>query len=122
MLRQFRTFHNCCLLKKFKGREMKIMKFICFNFHFSQYDIIVTRRSEKNAPNRLPWSYTNADILNHVDDLYVAVRRLGAPKTDDIVTIGNGINNRRRRRNLASKCLYISKYEQYRLEKIYKFV
>ena len=112
------------MLRKLKDETMKIIKVIFLDFNFSQYDIIVSRRSGNNLPNRLPQSYTNDDILKNVDGLYVAVRRAGAPKSDEIVTIGNGINNRRKRRNLASKRFYISVYHiiKIRLQRIYKIM
>ena len=87
------------------------MKFICFIFCSSQHDIIVARVSGREPPSRDPQSYSNDEILNGVDNLYVAVRRNGAPKVDDIVTIGNGVNSKRKRRNLAGNCWYLSLYE-----------
>ena len=80
-------------------------------FCSSQHDIIVARVSGSEPPSRLPQSYSNDEILNGVDNLYVAVRRNGAPKVDDIVTIGNGVNSKRKRRNLAGNCWYLSLYE-----------
>ena len=83
---------------------MKKMKLITLLiFCFSQYDIIVARLSGNIEPSRPPQSYSNDEILNGVDNLYVAVRRNGAPKSGDIVTIGNGVNNKRKRRTLAGK-------------------
>ena len=112
------------MLRKLNDKTMKMIKIMCLNYHFSQYDIIVSRRSGNNVPNRLPQSYTNGDILKNVDGLYVAVRRAGAPKSDEVVTIGNGITNRRKRRNLASKSFYISVYRiiKHKLQKIYKTI
>ena len=63
----------------------------------------MARRSGNNLPSKLPQSYSNDDILNGVDNLYVAVRRNGAPTAGDMVTIGNGVNSKRKRRNLAGK-------------------
>ena len=71
----------------------------------------MARRSGNNLPSKLPQSYSNDDILNGVDNLYVAVRRNGAPTAGDMVTIGNGVNSKRKRRNLAGKGWYISLYE-----------
>ena len=83
---------------------MKTMKFsTVLIFHFSHHDIIVARLSGNVEPSRPPQSYSNDEILNGVDNLYVAVRRNGAPKSGDIVTIGNGVNNKRKRRTLAGK-------------------
>ena len=72
-------------------------------FRFSLYDIIVARVSGSQPPNRPPQSYSNNEILNGVDNLYVAVRRDGAPESGYVVTIGNGVNNKTKRRNLAGK-------------------
>ena len=58
----------------------------------------------KNKPSRFPKSYSNDDILKGVDNLYVAVRRKGAPRDGDMVTIGNGVNSKRKRRDLAGTC------------------
>ena len=80
-------------------------------FRSSYHDIIVARLSRNNIPSRLPQSYSNDEILNGVDNLYVAVRRNGAPRDGDMVTIGNGVNSKRKRRGLAGKCWYISLYE-----------
>ena len=80
-------------------------------FRSSRHDIIVARRSGNNLPSKLPQSYSNDDILNGADNLYVAVRRNGAPTAGDMVTIGNGVNSKRKRRNLAGKGWYISLYE-----------
>ena len=63
----------------------------------------MARLSGNNVPSRTPHSYSNDEILNGDDNLYVAVRRNGAPTDGDIVTIGNGVNNKRKRRNLAGK-------------------
>ena len=68
----------------------------------------MARLSGNNVPSRSPQSYSNDEIRNGVDNLYVAVRRPGAPKSDDIVTIGNSVHNQRKRRNLAGKYLYHS--------------
>ena len=35
---------------------------------------------------------------------YVAVRRRGAPTDGDMVTIGNGVNSKKKRWDLAGKC------------------
>ena len=83
---------------------MKKLKFITvLIFRFSHHDIIVARLSGNVQPSRSPQSYSNDEILNGVGNLYVAVRRYGAPKSGDIVTIGNGVNNKRKRRTLAGK-------------------
>ena len=90
---------------------MKTIKLITILiFRFSQHDIIVARLSGNIKPRRCPQSYSNDEILNGADNLYVAVRRFGAPKSDDIVTIGNGVNNKRKRRNLAGKLWHVSLY------------
>ena len=70
---------------------------------FSQHDIAVVRLPGNNVPNRSPQSYSNDEILNGIDGLYIAVRRPDAPKSEDIVTIGNSVNSKRKRRNLAGK-------------------
>ena len=83
---------------------MKKLKFITvLIFRFSHHDIIVARLSGNVQPSRSPQSYSNDEILNGVGNLYVAVRRYGAPKSGDTVTIGNGVNNKRKRRTLAGK-------------------
>ena len=79
-------------------------------FCISHHDIIVARLSGNIKPSRSPQSYFNDEILNGVDNLYVAVRRSGAPKNGDIVTIGNGVNSKRKRRNLVGKYWYLSLY------------
>ena len=71
-------------------------------FRFSHHDIIVARLSG-NVKLRSPQNYSNDEILKSVNILHVAVRRPGAPKSGDLVTIGNGENNKRKRRNLAGK-------------------
>ena len=63
----------------------------------------MVRLPGNNVPNRSPQSYSNDEILNGIDGLYIAVRRPGAPKSDDILTIGNSVNSKRKRRNLAGK-------------------
>ena len=70
----------------------------------------MARLSGNVKPSRSPKSYSNDEVLNGVNNLYVAVRRFGAPKSGDIVTIGNGVNNKRKRRNLAGKLWYLSLY------------
>lgn len=78
------------------------MTFIAVSiFYSSHHDIIVARLSGKVLPSRTPQSYSSDEILNGIDNLYVAVRRSGAPKSDDRVTIGNGENTKRKRRDLA---------------------
>ena len=72
-------------------------------FCISLHDIIVARLSGNVEPSRSPQSYSNDEILNGVGNLHVAVRRSGAPKSGDIVTIGNGVNSKRKRRDLAGK-------------------
>ena len=71
----------------------------------------MARLSGNNKPSKSPQDFSNDDILNGRDNLYslyVAVRRSGAPKSDEIVTIGNGENIKRKRRNLAGN---LSLYE-----------
>ena len=63
----------------------------------------MARLSGNVEPSRYPQSYSNDEILAGVDNLYVAVRRFRTPKSGDVVTIGNGVNNKRKRRNLAGK-------------------
>ena len=70
----------------------------------------MARLSENIEPSRLPQSYSNEEIRSGVDNLYVAVRRPGAPKSNDIVTIGNGANNQRKRTNLAGMYWYLSNF------------
>ena len=90
---------------------MKIINFVTVLFsRSSQHDIIVARFSGNVEPSRPPQSYSNDEVRNGVDNLYVAVRRPGAPKNVDIVTIGNSVNDRRRRRNLAGKYWYLSNF------------
>ena len=72
-------------------------------FRFSHHDIIVARVSGSQPPNRHLQNYSNDEIRNGVDNLYVAVRRDGAPKSLNLVTIGNGVNNKTKRWNLAGK-------------------
>ena len=89
---------------KLKVKIYETMKFsTVLIFRFSHHDILVARLSGNVEPSRSPQSYSNDEILKGVDNLYVAVRRNGAPKDGDIVTIGNGVKNKRKRRNLASK-------------------
>ena len=70
----------------------------------------MARLSGNNVPSRSPQSYSNDEIRNGANNLYVAVRRPGAPKNDDIVTIGNRVNNQRKRRNLAGNYWYFSNF------------
>ena len=102
---QFREFP----LEMLKGKtdvnsEVHLFSIFCF----SKHDIIVARLPGNDIPGRSPQSYSNDEIRNGVNNLYVAVRRPGAPKSDDIVTIGNSVHNQRKRRNLAGKYLYHS--------------
>ena len=80
-------------------------------FRSSYHDIIVAKLPGNKKPSRLPKSYSNDDILKGVDNLYVAVHRRGAPTDGDMVTIGNGVNSKKKRRDLAGKCWYISLFE-----------
>ena len=66
--------------------------------------------SENDVPERSPHSYSNDEVRNGANNLYVAVRRPGAPKSDDIVTIGNSVHNQRKRRNLAGKYLHLPNF------------
>ena len=75
-------------------------------FHFRHYDVVVTLRPGNSLPTRDPQSYTNQEIANGVDGLYVAIRRNGAPIGGELVTIGNGVSNQRKRRTLAGNCPY----------------
>ena len=79
-------------------------------FHFRHYDVIVSLRPGNSLPTKDPQNYTNREIFEGVDGLYVAIRGDGAPIGGELVTIGNGVNNRRKRRNLAGNCSYHSSY------------
>ena len=73
-------------------------------FHFRHYDVVVSLRPGNSLPIRNPQSYTNKEIVDGVDGLYVALRRIGPPKGGELVTIGDGVSNRRKRRALAGNC------------------
>ena len=75
-------------------------------FLFRHYDVVVSLRPGNSLPTRDPQTYTNQEIFDGIDNLYVAIRRDGAPIGGEIVTIGNVVNNQRKRRNLAGNCLY----------------
>ena len=80
-------------------------------FHFRHYDVIVSLRPGNSLPNKDPQTYTNQEIFDGADGLYVAIRRDGAPTGGELVTIGNGVSSRRKRRNLAGNCSYHSSYK-----------
>ena len=80
-------------------------------FLFRHYDVVVSLRPGNSLPTRDPQTYTNQEILNGIDGLYVAIPRAGAPIGGELVTTGNGVNNRRKRRNLAGNCLYYSSFK-----------
>ena len=80
-------------------------------FHFRHYDVVVSLRPGNSLPNRDPQNYTNQEIFHGVDGLYVAIRLDGTPIAGELVTIGDGTSNRRKRRDLAGDCLYHFTYK-----------
>jgi len=63
----------------------------------SEYIICVIPLSARDQTKDEPWLYSNADILTNKDDIYVAVRKLGAPVENEYVTIGYTSSKRKRR-------------------------
>ena len=92
---------------------MKTLNFICSSvwFDFRYYYVVVSLRPGNSLPDRDPKNYTNQEIFDGVDGLYVAIRGDGAPTGGELVTIGDGVSNRRKRRKLAGNFPYHSTYK-----------
>ena len=69
---------------------------------FRHYEVIVSKLVSEEVPSRDPQTYTNSDIKNGVDGLYITIRNAGVPKNGVDVIIGDEMNNRRKR-NLGGK-------------------
>ena len=69
---------------------------------FRHYEVIVSKLVSEEVPSRDPQTYTNSDIKNGVDGMYIAIRNAGVPKNGVDVIIGDEMNNRRKR-NLGGK-------------------
>lgn len=69
---------------------------------FRHYEVIVSKLVSEEVPSRDTQTYTNSDIKNGVDGLYIAIRNAGVPKNGVDVIIGDEMNNRRKR-NLGGK-------------------
>lgn len=69
---------------------------------FRHYEVIVSKLVSEEVPSWDPQTYTNSDIKNGVDGLYIAIRNAGVPKNGVDVIIGDEMNNRRKR-NLGGK-------------------
>lgn len=67
-----------------------------------KYDIIVVKVYGKDIPVIDPQNYSANDVRKGVDGLYVAIHGTGAPKSGEMVTIGES-QIKRRRRALISK-------------------
>ena len=53
----------------------------------------------------IPQNYTTEDIKESVEGLYVAIRREGAPKSDEEAIIGNNLK-RMKGRSLSGKSIH----------------
>lgn len=69
---------------------------------FRHYEVIVSKLVSEEVPSRDTQTYTNSDIKNGVDGMYIAIRNAGVPKNGVDVIIGDEMNNRRKR-NLGGK-------------------
>lgn len=69
---------------------------------FRHYEVIVSKLVSEEVPSRDTQTYTNSDIKNGVDGLYIAIRNAGVPKNGVDVIIGDEMNNRRKR-NVGGK-------------------
>ena len=69
---------------------------------FRHYEVIVSKLVSEEVPSRDTQTYTNSNIKNGVDGLYIAIRNAGVPKNGVDVIIGDEMNNRRKR-NLGGK-------------------
>ena len=64
---------------------------------FRHYEVIVSKLLSGEVPSRHPQTYTNSDIKNGVNGLYIAICKAGVPKNGVDVVIGHEMNNRRKR-------------------------
>ena len=63
---------------------------ILYLFYYRFYDVIVKELgSNANFPQRKPNSYTNNEIMNEIDGLYVAGRIYDLAKLDEVFLIGD---------------------------------